>query len=92
MLKADRAFVITDDTLFEKLKIHLREIPDLSGTLLPVMHCINWSSPPLHDALRGRAILSDTPGYKPPQFGDEGRDAQVKIARTVACARSSLTS
>lgn len=59
---------------------HQRE----KGQLFPVLHAINWSSPPLHDAIRGKVVFSETPGYKPPQFGDEGRDAQVKIARTVA--------
>jgi pimeloyl-ACP methyl ester carboxylesterase len=68
-----------------RLAVDIEAPTQVTGeSLLPVMHCINWSSPPLHAALRGRAVLSEVPGYKPPQFGDEGRDAQVKIIRTVA--------
>jgi pimeloyl-ACP methyl ester carboxylesterase len=51
---------------------------------LPVLLAINWSSQPLHDAVYERVITADIPGYKPEQFRDAGRDAHMKVLRTVA--------
>ncbi len=55
-----------------------------AGERLPVLFAINWSSPPLADAVRARVIQAEVPGYTPPQFSDVGRDAHLKILRTVA--------
>lgn len=52
--------------------------------LLPVLMAINWSSPPLDDAVREHVITADVSGHKPPQFSDAGRDAHSKVLRTIA--------
>lgn len=56
------------------------------GALLPVLFAINWSSPPLADAVRECVVQASVPGYTPEQFSDVGRDAHVKLVRTVAFA------
>jgi pimeloyl-ACP methyl ester carboxylesterase len=56
------------------------------GETLPVLFVVNWSSPPLDDAIRDRVIVAEVPGYTPPQFSDVGRDGHMKIIRAVAHA------
>ena len=53
------------------------------GQVLPVLFVINWSSPPLDQAVREHVIQAEVSGFTPEQFSDRGRDAHLKILRTV---------
>jgi hypothetical protein len=71
----------------EALAVDIRVPVDrVDGQTLPVLLVVNWSSPPLDDAVRDGVILAEVPGYAPPQFSDVGRDGHMKVVRAVAHA------